>query len=551
MRAKQRRAWLVLLAVMVAAPAIGGCASWPDERRATFGIEFPPPAADEQPTAILFMIDGVNAEIFRTMLDEGRLPNIRKYVVDRGLYIERAVCSVPGVTLPNETSLVTGVLPGRHNVTGISWFDRNRLIYREYDTVAQKNTLDGDYTAPTIFERFPDATTMSVFFQAHRGASKFIEDAMMGGAPFAFGWYGMVDRLTLAQFDMVAEVATVQGAFPKVVFGYLLSTDMQAYAHGVSSKEYQGALEHTDAHLGRLFRDLEAAGRLDKTILALVSDHGMVDVKHHWCVAGMMRDVWNVDVAPDRLWESTPFEHRLAAYDKHACVLAGSGQRYCALYLRRPRAGAATGGNAAFENWLARPPPDDLRHYPTRDGKRLDLIDLLMGADAVDVLAYRAAPNVVHVMTKKGLVEITRSGPDGRRFALRALKGENPLGYRETVPAGLLDGAPHGEREWLEGTAQSSYPDLVPQIVVYFDAPRAGDIAIFAAPNWDFCEGKRGGHGSLRAEDMYTFMALAGPGVPHERRRGPERTVSFSPTILDLLGRPIPPGLDGRSVIRK
>jgi len=44
-------------------------------------------------------------------------------------------------------------------------------------------------------------------------------------------------------------------------------------------------------------------------------------------------------------------------------------------------------------------------------------------------------------------------------------------------------------------------------------------------------------------------MLLAGPGVPHERRTAPVRSVDLVPTLLDLLGRPVPAGLDGRSLL--
>jgi arylsulfatase A-like enzyme len=48
---------------------------------------------------------------------------------------------------------------------------------------------------------------------------------------------------------------------------------------------------------------------------------------------------------------------------------------------------------------------------------------------------------------------------------------------------------------------------------------------------------------------MHTVLLLAGPGVPHERRSSPVRSVDLGPTILELLGRPVPADLDGRSLL--
>ena len=577
------RPWLLLAAGVF---FVAGCAAKPDERRATFGIRFPPPAPSEKPSAIVFVVDGVNRDVFAQMLDEGRLPNLRKYFTDRGLFCERCVANVPGVTLPNETSIVTGLFTGRHGVMGIEWFDRNQLIERNYEEVAEKNLVDGDYRAATIFERLGDSTTVSLFHQAHRGATRFVENWMSAGPPFFFGWFGFVDRIALWRFDIVAQMAQAQGGFPALVMAYLLAPDMEGYRSGVSSDAYRGALEHADAHIGRILRDLEAAGRLEGAVLAFVSDHGMVDVARHWPIKEFFRRELRLAVPGEAPWETTRFENRLAYFDKYECVMEGSGDRYWAIYLRKPRAAAPEKGalsvsgaagqetrraNAreyplrggspamadlrpdpprpAFENWLARPGPEDLRDYPTRDGKRINLVERLVAAEAVDLVAYRAAADKVHIVGKKGTMELDR-GPAGA-VSCRIIQGDDPLGYAAAMPPSMLYGKPHTAQEWLEATADTEYPDLVPQIMAYFDAPRAGDIVVFAAPGWDFHKRNKAGHGGVRPGEMVTVMLLAGPGVPHERRTAPVRSVDLAPTLLDLLGRPVPADLDGRSLIRR
>jgi len=588
------RALLLSLAVLLA-----GCAAWPDERERPFGFDFPPPRPDEGPSAIVFFVDGVNRTVLARMLEAGRLPNLKHYFVDRGLWLQRCVTVIPSVTLACETSSVTGLFPGRHGVTGIKWFDRNRLIWRNYETVAQKNALDGDYIAPTLFERLPDATTMSLFFQAHRGATKFAENWTSAGPPYFFGWYDLVDRLSLLRFEIASAVARRRGAFPTLIIAYMLWPDMEAYRSGVSSEAYERALEHTDAHIGRVLRDLEAAGRLDRTVLVLATDHGMMDVTRHWPIEKVLRDRWRLDVADRHLWEETRFEDRLAYYDRHACVLAGSGDRAWAVYLRKPKPPAseagdggraaterAAGGTAAapaFEDWLLRPTVEDLRAYPTRDGRRIDLIDRLRRTPAVDVVAYRAGPGRIHVTGRRGTAEIAVSRawrpplpggeggvsavsppgaappPGGRpvppprpgdlRYAYRVVQGEDPLGYAETLPPKMLLAAPHDAQTWLRATIDTAHPDLVPQLAAYFEAPRSGDLAVFAAPGWDFGETLRGGHGGLRPEEMVTALLVSGPGVPHGRRNEPVRLVDLVPTLLGLLGRPVPTDLDGRNFL--
>jgi arylsulfatase A-like enzyme len=526
---------------------MAGCAAMSDERRETFGFAFPPPSEGEPPAAVVFFADGVNRLILDEMLSAGELPSLSKYFVERGLYAERCLSGIPSVTLACQTSFVTGLFPGRHGVTGINWFDRNRLIWRDYETIDQKNTLDCDYRAATIFEHLEDATTMSLFYQAHRGATKFAENWTSAGPPYFFGWYGMVDRISLLRFGLVADVARTREAFPAYTIAYLLAPDMEAYRSGVSSPAYRAALVHTDAHIGRVLRDLEAAGRLDSTVIVFATDHGMKDVRNHWSMERGLRDTLRLKVAEKHLWEDSTFEQRLAYYQKYTCVVSGSGDRYGCISLRKPRRDPA--GAVTWASWLERPAAADLRAYPDRDGRPVDVIKALRDAEAVDVVAWRAAPGLIHVATKRGVVELIRPAPGSPDVGLRTVQGDDPLGYDSRVPADMLMGKPHGPQAWLQATADTQYPDLPPQLAAYFDAPRSGDIAVFAAPEWDLRTVHKAGHGGLRPTEMLIPLLMAGPGVPHARWPHAVRAVDVVPTLLGLLGRPVPEGLDGRNLL--
>ena len=48
-----------------------------------------------------------------------------RLIKDRGVVrIERCLSALPSVTLPNHTTIFTGVYPSRHGVSGNEWFDR-------------------------------------------------------------------------------------------------------------------------------------------------------------------------------------------------------------------------------------------------------------------------------------------------------------------------------------------------------------------------------------------------------------------------------------------
>jgi hypothetical protein len=477
------------------------------------------------------------------MLKAGELPNIKRHFVDRGLYCHRAVASVPSVTSANLTSLTTGVFPGHHGVTGVNWFDRNQLIWRNYETIAQKNLLDSDYTAATLYEDLPSQTSASLFLQPHRGATKFFENWTSAGPPFFFGWYEMVDRITLYRLGELADIARRTGGWPKLTCVYLLATDFRAYRNGVCSEDYRQALRHTDYQLGRVLGDFERAGYLQRLNLAMVSDHGMQPVGRHAMPEVLLRNI-GIDVAQERMWENSKFERRLEYYNRFPCVTYGSGDSYVAINLRKP-----VFRHVGYEPWHVRPVCADLRRYPTRDGRQVDLICELVNGDAVDAVACSTGSDRAAVWTKRGAVEFHQPQGPGGAISCRVLEGNDPLGYQRLLPADVLNGRPLPPRRWLELTADTSYPDTPTQILAYFRSERrAGDIALFARDGWDFRGQNKSAHGNLGPQQMFTILLMAGPNVPR-CEVSICRTVDMAPTVLELLGAPAPPNLDGQSLL--
>lgn len=536
-----------LLCLWLWIPMAGCGVPRPDGNPTSFGVDFSVPNAPTptRPSAIVFVVDGVNGSIFEEMLAAGELPALRRYFIDRGLYVRNAVASTPSVTLANETSLVTGLYPGHHGVTGINWFDRNPLIWRNYETIAQKNTLDGDYIARNLYEHFPDRSTYSLFYQPHRGTTKFFENWTSAGPPYFFRWYLFIDRLSLYRFGEMMDLARARGSLPALTIAYLLAPDHFAYDYGVSSEEYRESMRHTDRQIGRVLGDLERAGLLEETVLALVSDHSLLDVHHHFVVERFSREQLGLDVAPGRLWEKQPFEKRLQHYQRYSCVPYGSGDRYAALCLRKPV--YTDGTHVGWEPWPTRPSADDLASYPTAHGPT-DLLGRLMEQEAVNAVAWSVGPDRVRVRLKAGEVEFHQPDGPGGEITCRIIDGADPLGWAGSVPEAMLNGAPADPQRWFEASADTDYPDLPAQIVAYFRAQRAGDIALFAADGWDFNDVHHAGHGGLLPGDLSTPLLLAGPGVPNVTIDH-ARTVDFVPTLLQLLGRPTSERLDGQSLL--
>ncbi len=554
--AKQVRNRILLLVLLAVVPGCGVPA--PDGPGDSFGLDFSMPAGSTLNGVVVFYVDGLNGAIFQQMLDAGELPNFRRYFVDRGLYAPRAIANLPSVTLANLTSFSTGQMPGHHGVVGINWFDRMQLVWRNYETIAQKNSLDGDYSSPTLFEYLGDRTTASVFFQPHRGATRWIENWTSAGPPYFFGWFQFVDRLTLMRLNMIADIARTRREWPALTVCYLLAPDFYAYARGVRSSEYRDAIRHSDRQIGRVLGDLQRAGLLDKIHVALVSDHSLGEVTRHCPMRGVLKRL-GLELADERLWEETRFETRLERYRRSSAVLYSSGDRYAAVCLRKPvrREGKVVG----LEAWPVRPSAEDLAAYPAWDPPKpeglgailappskavqIDLIAELMKEEAIDALAWSPGPHKVRLRRRSGEVEFAGVG---EKIAYRLVSGEDPLGYRGHVPAEALAGKPADGRQWLQWTHPTNYPDLPEQLVAYFGSHRAGDLVAFATEGWDLNSVNRAGHGGLLPSDVATPLLLAGPGVP-KGRLGAVRVIDMTATILTLLGRDVPSTMDGCSLL--
>jgi hypothetical protein len=98
-----------------------------------------------------------------------------------------------------------------------------------------------------------------------------------------------------------------------------------------------------------------------------------------------------------------------------------------------------------------------------------------------------------------------------------------------------------------EATIDTDYPDSIVQIAHVADTPRAGDIILSAARDWDFRARYEpiphvSSHGALHREHMLVPLL-----VNHPLANVPRRTVDLMPSALAALGRATPSGLDGQS----
>ena len=256
--------------------------------------------------ALLVVLDGTSATVFRDELDAGNLPNIQR-LVDRGARFDSGVIAeFPTVTWTNHASMLTGAEPGHHGVLGNVWMDRERGVRHVTAAQGQARIANSsgllDDRVETLYEAatrtFGDDTlTVAIGAPQARGASYAPLDGQ-GMLRFTADAPSMLRELrssSAATYDETARAASSRyrgtssvqhvststlvnlldhGRDPKVAMLELQLTDDMAHVAGPQNDLTRRALRESDRQVGRVLDALERNGKLDDTIVAVTADHG-------------------------------------------------------------------------------------------------------------------------------------------------------------------------------------------------------------------------------------------------------------------------------------
>jgi len=525
--ASPRYALTLLLALVL----VDGCAPRPP-------LTFAQDGAVDLPTssAVIFFVDGVNRRVMERLLERGSLPNIDRLFVRGGVKVEHAITSLPSITYPNAVSILTGRFPGHHGVLGNRWFDRRRMICRDYGTAATYRDVNDDFQCPTIYDILSDHFTVNVQCHTRRGVTVTFDNWAASGIDWFLHAYSNVDRRVGDCMEPVVGVARRVGRWPTVLFNYFPGVDEVGHRYGPDSARYREALQVADRAIGKVVDAIVTAGLADRTYFVLLTDHGHVPHTAERMIDAVewLRQHFGWRIYPGRTPDDDYVANfaRLKPYD--AVVICGAFRRLV-IHLRGSRGWAYPPSREEITRIL-----DPAAADPAAGDQ--GLLDL----PGAGLICTRAGPDSVNVISAHGAATVERRIKGVQRFyrlvCSQADNGhaggpQDVLGYRCTPElASFVDAGWHSSREWLAATASTRYPDFVPQVVEMFDTPRAGDIVVFAAADWSFNDRFIGGHGSCLAQDMHVPMYFAGPDLPPGGSIDHARLVDVMPTVLDLLG---------------
>lgn len=220
-------------------------------------------ARQDPPSILLVSIDTTRADRLGTYgYRPTSTPNIDAWASE-GVVFEKALTPIP-ITLPAHTSMLTGLLPHHHGA-------RDNGTYRAADdvpTLASTLSKHGYDTAAVVA-----AAVLDRQYGLDRGFARYDDGGRSSGAGLAIAERG-AGAVTDAAIAIADELEPPFFLFVHYFDPHATYAPPPPFAERHRTNLYQGELAYVDDQIGRLRRELEAAGSLANTVVVMTSDHG-------------------------------------------------------------------------------------------------------------------------------------------------------------------------------------------------------------------------------------------------------------------------------------
>ena len=485
---------------------------------------------------IFILIDGAPYKIFKGLIENGDLPNIKKHVVDRGS-LNKAISAFPSTTGPAFIPFFMGLYPGPANIPGIRWLSKSNFhtphrfkrpgicSYMGLDGLRFEDDLPP--SSPTLFDFFSPVS--NIYNPLARGcppaknATLWIKPFLYTYAHFSHRWR-FVNQIAIRQLHKAAEAGNqfIMCLFPAV--------DTFSHLSDIHSPQVLQTYREIDTAIGKLVHILQKTNTLQETLILITSDHGMTDTHTHIDVPQHLDDGgWRCLHYP-KIWRQGALS---------ASMVSGNGMTH--LYFKN---------NSDGKGWGERTPFEKLH--------QMGVISSLIELEGLGLVAGQSETGDIIVQSRTGQGKISwrsqntdQENPqsilttfkcaDSLRFSYQ-FTGVDPLGYG--VHYKNLS-----SRTALRETYDSPYPDGIVQLWQIFKSERTGDLVLSAESGYDLraryeVPEHHATHGALMAEHLYIPLATNYPIAEQCIR-----SVDVFPTVLSLCGQRVAEHhIDGRVV---
>lgn len=445
---------------------------------------------------LFFLLDGVSFDLINKHLEWGNLPNIKKYVVDRG-GTYKATSTFPSTTGPSLTPFVTGCFPGTCNVPAARWFDRdvpsikaltmNRFRdYMGWGAYAMDHDISGK--VKTIYEYSRKA--VNIFGMVNRGCG-FIRD------PGFFRLYSLYpgrENLNTTEIESAAFEWLVDAVKKRSDYIFYSFPSIGISLQNNGTNEAIKSLERFDKILGYAVDILKREGIFDDAVILIGSDYSLSKVTGSLDLTSLLSDYAQTLSYPASIRE----------WSRANIISLLSGRSSAHLYLKSE-------GDWQNRSFI-------------EDNHTAKLLEKLLEKDQIDIVAGRNGRGEVVILSKKGRIVISEKS-DGR------------IEYRNEDGDLLV----LNSRTALETTVNTMRPDFIMQILQSFRSSRSGDLIISAAKGCSL-DGNQNGFASGSLSDEHLLVPLLS-SIPLKEKF--IRTVDVFSIALNLLGIDAEHRLDG------
>lgn len=449
---------------------------------------------------IFLLADGARADVFSSLLDEGRLPNISRYIVEPGAYTV-ATTVFPSTTGPAYAPFLAGRYPGMCNMPGLRWLDRERYEGETFSLRRMRSYVgieafllngDIDRDSKTLFELIPG--TANLMNEFSRGAgfrgnkTKFWSAYHKFKAHYDHSW----DKVDRFSSDILIKSLAERPQFVYYVFSAI--DHFSHLHHPFHEKVIDGYLKVDDT-VGRVVEELRAGGDLEDTMIIISSDHGLSPTHTHFD---------SVEFMERRGYKTLYYPNVLKRWRNATAANMVSGNSMAHLYVKSPSGWGTKTTFAEVE----------------------DLVDGLLERREVDIVAGLDSSGRTRIRSERGEA---LAWFDGNGSVHYEPVESDPFGYGD-MPGKM------GHYDALERTAETLYPDAIEQLVQVFTSGRCGDLVVSAHEGFDLRARHehpehKASHGAITRDHMMVPFAIS---VPIAREF--VRTVDVFPTVLEHLG---------------
>ncbi len=294
------------------------------------------------PGLLIVSVDGMRGEYYSNPEKYGLKIPVLRSLMARGSHADGVLGVFPTVTYPSHTTLITGCPIGRHGILANGVFDppsgpSTGRWYWDYSSIKVPTILDAakqaGWTTAAIGWPVTVGAPADWLFPEAWVPEKFDDRliAMSEASKPRDLLAAVLTRFDLGPSVCNDEILTrvaryiVETYKPRLTLLHLVDADHEQHGHGPGSPECITALEKIDTCIGELLESYRKAGMLDRTLVAIVSDHGFLAINKQFNVNVVLRKAGLIRFA-------TEGDKRASEWDAAGWTSGGS----CAIVLRNP-----------------------------------------------------------------------------------------------------------------------------------------------------------------------------------------------------------------------